>query len=81
MPKLIYGLAKFSNKNGSLKYLGLYGGYYYMILKNSGYLYIYAPPQTNKNSRKFLGKGNKLNILDPRGNTILYIAECSNLRN
>ena len=74
-----YANATFSSKNGDLKFLGIYGGFYYMILKKSGYLYVYRPPTTK--SSEFWGKGNKLDILDPRGNAVLYVAECSNIRN
>ena len=75
-----YASATFSNRNGSLKFLGLYGGNYYLILKDSGYLYVYIPPIKNKNSSSIFGKGNMLNVFDPRGDAILYIAECRNLR-
>jgi len=71
-----YASARFSNKDGSLKFLGVFDGYYYMILR-SGYLYIYS----NKQKGGFYDEDtNLLRVVDPRGDIIVYIANCKSIR-
>ena len=65
---------KWDTSTGKLKFLGKIADSYYLVLPNSGYLYIYSPKlvrdedESNKELNELIfGKGNHLRIVDPRG--------------
>ena len=73
---------KYSNRSGDLKFLGNFGGMYFLILKNSGYTYIYSPPNNDNNNIVFdqFRFDNVLKIVDPRLQPLkVYIANCTNI--